>query len=519
MAVEKSPGALRRFLFGEQRSFNPWGAYGWMNPGSDAFGWMNYGSTAYPLMPTTMPGVKQEEPMASFEGFAHMAYKANGIVFACNQARMRLFSEARFQFRQLRGGRPGDLFGNADLAILENPWPNGTTRDLLKRAIQDIDISGNFYAHRQRDQIRRMRPDWVSIVLGSNMEPEEPAFALDAEVVGYMYHPGGYRSGLDPIALLPEEVCHFAPIPDPYARFRGMTWLTPIIREFMADNAMSDHKLKFFENGATVNLALKYPEGMSSDLFKSYVDLFRQRHGGVANAYNTLHLGGGATPVAVGSNMEQLDFKVVQSAGEVRICAAAGVPPICVGVTSGLEAATYSNYGQARRAFADGTMRDLWGHVSGALGTIVRIPGGSELWYDDRNISFLQEDQKDAAEIQKTQTTSINTLIIAGYEPQSAIDAVLASDFSRLKHMGLFSVQLQAAGQAMSAKAQTIHQLISAGFEPDSAVNAVINDDFALLEHTGQLHVLLQPTSGTIGEGKGATVQGVAEPSSNGSPA
>jgi hypothetical protein len=44
---------------------------------------------------------------------------------------MALFSEARFQWRKMTNGRPGDLFGSQDLRILEKPWTTGTTGDLL----------------------------------------------------------------------------------------------------------------------------------------------------------------------------------------------------------------------------------------------------------------------------------------------------------------------------------------------------------------------------------------------------
>ena len=439
-------GAVRRFFLGEPPSERS--ALSLYNPSYFTFLGQQY---AYGLPSMTLSS-QQEEPDASFQGYAQLAYAQNGIIFACNQARMRLFAEARFQFRQVRNGRPGDLFGTQALAILEQPWPNGTTRDLLKRAIQDVDLAGNFYAYRDGNRIRRMRPDWVSIVLGSRMEADEPAIALDAEVIGYMYHPGGYGRGYEPLSLLPEQVCHFAPIPDPIARFRGMTWLTPIIRELMADNAMTDHRLKFFENGATVNLAISYPEGMDANLFKQYVELYKQGHEGIANAYRTLHLGGGATPVPVGADLKQIDFKIVQGAGETRVAAAAGVPPIVVGLSEGLAAATYSNYGQARRAFADGTMRDLWGDISGSLSTIVDVPPGAELYYDDRDISFLQEDEMDAAKIDQVHAATINTLIMAGYEPAAVVDAVTSGDFSRLagKHTGLFSVQLQPPGTEMA---------------------------------------------------------------------
>ena len=63
-------------------------------------------------------------------------------------------------------------------------------------------------------------------------------------------------------------------------------------------------------------------------------------HEGLWNAYKTLYLGGGADAKIIGSNMQQLDFKTVQGHGETRIAAAAGVPPIIVGLSEGLEAAT-----------------------------------------------------------------------------------------------------------------------------------------------------------------------------------
>jgi phage portal protein BeeE len=444
MAAMKSPGALRRFFLGaptvelERSQALAIQQY---------IAQMNYAGHLYPLsgISTTL-GSKQEEPSASFQGYVEWAYYNNPVVFACMEVRRALFSEARFQFRQLRSGRPGDLFGNADLSILETPWPNGTTGDLLSRAIQDVDISGNFYAARKGDQLMRMRPDWVSIVLGSDMDEDDPAIALDARALGYLYHPGGYFAGEDPVPLLADQVCHFAPIPDPLARFRGMSWLTPIVREVMADSAATQHKLTYFENGATVNGVVGFPPETSKALFDDYVKEFNKGHKGTENAYKTAFLGGGASFTPVGSNMQQIDFKVTQGAGETRIAAAAGTPPVLVGLSEGLDAATYSNYALARRRFADGTMRPLWRNVAGSFASVINVPGGSELWYDDRDIPFLQDDMKDRAEVQKMQASSINTLIIAGYEPASVVDAVNSGDFSRLTHTGLFSVQLQPAG-------------------------------------------------------------------------
>jgi phage portal protein BeeE len=415
------------------------------------------GNTQYAFTPQqTLAGQKSREVSQTYQGYVQSAYKSNGVIFACMMARARLFSEARFQFRQMRLGRPGDLFGTQELAILEEPWPNGQTGDLLMRMIQDVDLEGNFYAYRDGDVVRRMRPDWTSIALGSQSLPDNPQWAADAEILGYGYHPGGYNSSVDPIPLRVEQVAHWAPIPDPQAHYRGMSWLTPVMREVLADNAATDHKLAFFDHGATVNMVVQMDPSTTAELFDKFVKEFKDGHEGARNAYKTIFLAGGATAMPVGSNFQQMDFKVVQGAGETRVAAAAGVPPVIVGLSEGLAAATYSNYGQARRAFADGTMRPLWRSACAALETIVTTPAPAELWYDDRDIQFLQEDQADAATIQQTQATTVHTLIAAGFQPDSVIAAILNHDFARLSHTGLYSVQLQPAGAVTEGKGAVI---------------------------------------------------------------
>ena len=411
---------------------------------------MQYGGLNYGLQMGGTPSQKAEPIEGNFQGYVQGAYKTNGVVFACMAARQLLFSEARFQFRQLRNGRPGDLFGSPALGLLERPWTGATTGDLLTRAILDADLAGNFYGVRRGNMIRRLRPDWVTIVLGSKTGSE-----LDAEVIGYSYDPGGPASGEDPIVLFPEQVVHFAPYPDPLAKFRGMSWLSPILEEIVADRSTTTHKRNFFENGAQLGYVVTLdPDGkMNPEQFNKWVGTFKAGHEGTLNAYKTLFLAGGADVKTVGADLKQVDFKQVQGAGETRICAAARVPPIIVGVSEGLESATYSNYGQARRAFADLTMRPLWRNMAGSFARIIDVPASSELWFDDRDIPFLQEDLKDEAEIQQTQANAIRTLTDAGFTADSAVLAVTSGDLTLLVHSGLFSVQLQPPGSQQTTLA------------------------------------------------------------------
>ncbi len=406
----------------------------------------SYDALGYPTIRQTLNG-EVEEIGPNFGGLALGGFKRNGIIFTCMATRQLLLSEARFQFQELRNGVPGDLFGNRDLALLENPWPNATTSDLISRAVQDVDLAGNFFAVKRRDRIRRLRPDWVAIILGSENEVDTISTDIDAEVVGYAYYPGGYDSGVDPVMLLPANVAHWAPIPDPEAGYRGISWIEAVRREITGDSAARDHKLKFFENGATPNMVVSLDLD-DPEKFKRLVEEMDTEYKGLANAYKTLYLAAGATATPVGTNFQELDLKGITGAGEVRIINASGMHAVIIGASEGLQGSSLNsgNFTAARRLVADKTLRPLWGSLAGALQSIIPTPGGARLWYDDRHIPFLADDVKDAAEVQAQQSSAIRQLVDAGFDADSVIDAITAGDFKRLNHSGLMSVQLLPPG-------------------------------------------------------------------------
>lgn len=376
-------------------------------------------------------------------------YKSDGIVFACMYARQLVFSEARFQLQRLRGGRPGDLFGIQDLKILETPWPNATTGELLARALQDVDLGGNHYVVREGSRLRRLRPDWVDIILTA-----PPDQAVDSDVAGYVYMPGGRGSNPDNWEIYPIDgsngvVAHWSPIPDPDALYRGMSWLSPVIREVNADKAATIHKAKFFENAATPNIAVSFKETVTQQQFQEFMQAMDAAKGGVEHAYETLYLGGGADVTVIGTDLRQLDFKATQGAGETRIAAAARIPPVFVGLSEGMQGSSLNagNFTAAKHMFGDSTMRPLWRSICAAYQVLLKgMPKDARLWYDDRDIAFLRDDRTTVAEMRKIEAGTISVLIQSGYEPDSIVAAIKGEDWDLLKHTGLFSVQLQPPG-------------------------------------------------------------------------
>lgn len=448
-----------------------------------------------------------------FMGYVYGAYKANGPVFSCITARQMVFAEAQFKYKGLTDGK---LYGNPDLAILEEPWPGGTTGELLGRMEQDASLAGNSYWTRCDDRgnygdaakggpgerLAHLRPDWVTIVIGS--KSGDPR-AIDARAIGILYQP--YANGIgsptqsygdDGILLTMDEIAHYSPIPDPIARFRGMSWLTPVLREIEADKSATKHKAGFYDNAAVPNMAVKFDKDTSKDDFDEFVENFKGKHQGSWNSYKTLFLMGGADVTPLTHDFRQLDFSNVVGKGESRIASAAGVPPSWVGFSEGLQGSALNagNLAANRRRFADGTIRPLWRMAAASLAPLINVPSGSVLWWSEDEIAFLREDQKDRADIMHIDANAIDSLIKAGYEPDASVEAVESNDIRKLigKHTGLVSVQMQppvdvnnsleedqGTARIMQTMALTIQTFVTAGFTHESSVKAAEMNDLKLL--------------------------------------
>jgi phage portal protein BeeE len=410
------------------------------------------------LLNTSWGSLSDEELVTSIE----QAYRENGPIFALILARMQIFSQARFQWTRSTDGSPSDLFGTPDLQVLEFPWHGARTAALLNRMEVDASTAGNFFGRRLRrgdrrrgtfeDRIVRLRPQWTTILLGSEEDADNPWEAADVEVAGYLYKPNGDAG--QTVVLGPNEVAHYAPLPDPVANFRGMSWITPSLTTVKADSASEVHRFKFFENAATPNLAIKFDPSVTIDQVKAFKQMLEDEHKGRFNAYKTMYLGGGADPIAIGKDFQQMAFAEVQGKGETRLAANAGVPPSWVGFSEGLQGSALNagNFAAARRRFGDGTLQHLWEAAATALEVILERPPSqsneapARLTHDPRSIPFLREDMKDLAQARQQDATTMQSLIHAGFEPDTVVAALTTGDWSKLKHSGLVTVQLQKPG-------------------------------------------------------------------------
>jgi hypothetical protein len=407
---------------------------------------MAFGGHQYPLgLPQTIRG-DSEPPPTTFEAYAIQLFGANPVVWAAESIRKAVFSQAEFVWRDVDSG---ETTGGSSLELLRRPWPGGSTSRLLTKALLHADLGGNGYVLRVPQgppRLQLMRPDRVTIILGSQLEPDDPSLAEDAELAGYMYMPPGSK----PRFYFPDQVGHIAFMPDPLATFRGMSWLTPVVREVQGDKIMTEHKLKFFEQGATPNLIITFDATQTLKQVTAFKELAEDSNTGLENAYRTLYLGGGADGTVVGSDLQKLDYSKTQGKAETRILMAAGVHPVIAGASEGMQGASLNagNFGQVRRLFSDIRLQDMWNEASVALENLLSPPAGARLAVQTRDIPFLQDDAKDEAEIQREQSRAISQYVREGFTPASAVAAIDTNDVTKLEFDDRFiSVQLQKVNQ------------------------------------------------------------------------
>jgi phage portal protein BeeE len=374
-------------------------------------------------------------------------YSSNPVVFSLAAKRILIFAEVRFQWQQLRNGRPGDLFTNPDLQILEVPWAGHTTRDMLAQAELDICVAGNSYWVRNGGELQRLDPANTKILTSKATDEAVTGWQIGERLEGYVYA----ANPRQPVIYPAEDVCHYKPLLDPNNRHLGMSWLNPCLPDIQTDNTITAHKLAVIGNGAALTTIVNVDPNASREQFDGFVDTFRRQHERPENAAKTLFLSGATDIKTVGQTFENLMLQATQGASEVRIAAAAGVPPTIAGFSEGLKGSSLNagNYGEARRSFADLTIRPLWKAFAGAMSSLIPTPGGARLFYDDRDVAFLREDLADQAQITETNATAILKLVQGGWDPDAAIEAILTGDLGRLtgKHSGLYSVQLIPPGE------------------------------------------------------------------------
>lgn len=382
------------------------------------------------VLTTSYGSPDREAILPQVAGWAQEAFGSNSVVFSAILNRLMLFSEARFA---LQAKDDKHLFTSTSLALLQKPFGGGTSSgELLVRMEQDASLAGNAYIWGEPggELLVRLRPDWTTIVSELVQVPGGGAYRRK---LGYWTEPPRGVNGQGHGEFYPaEEVAHWAPIPDPQATFRGMSWLTPAYRDVLGDQGMVTHKIRYLENAASPNLLIRYAQKLHPSTIDGIRERTHARYGGAANAFKTLILDQGADATVIGNSLQQMDFSVVGAAGEQRILADSMVPGVLVGLEPLRGAGR--GYQESMQKFANLWGRPSWRSACAVLERFVPgLPGGARLWFDTSDIAALQDGELERGQAALVRAQAVLTSRQAGYTHDSCVAFVNSGDVTQLK--------------------------------------------------------------------------------------
>lgn len=349
---------------------------------SFAFRFALSGKTAYDILPTWDQG-KAAYPLANFEANVRSGYRKNELIFAC----ISLKADSSAQPKLLAYGKDGsEKTDHALRALLKRPNPFMTEFDFFALTLAFLDLAGRAYWEKVRSragqvvQLWPLRPDWL-----------RPVKQAGQFISGYQYSVPGISQ---PIPLAVNDVLDFK-LHDPLDLYNGLAPASVAGRVGTVDNSATDFVKLFFESGGMPAGILTSKQKLIDAQVDDIRRRWRERYGGYAKWIDPAVLDSDATYQKLGLDFKEMGFEQLDARNEARVCMVLRTPPILIGATVGLARSTFSNYGEARRAYWEDTLAPQYKRIGDECQNDLasEFEDGLELRWDYSGVPAMQEDR------------------------------------------------------------------------------------------------------------------------------
>lgn len=317
------------------------------------------------------------------------AYASQIAVYACVMARATAVSSAPVKvYREVKGD-PLEQPDHPLRDLIAHPNPLQSESEFLLMTQVLMDATGFAAIEKVRNragqtvQLWHLRSDWLKEIKRSQRPSD------------WEYNVPGRR---EPIIIKAENIIVIAGGPSTDLGVIGMSPIAVALREVGIDTAMTDFLKLFIDQGGIPPYALVTPNSLPDQAAADWHrGLWQQAFGGFKNWHKIPILSAGMDVKKIGSSIDELAYPELRALTEAHICAVFRVPPIIAGIQAGIEASTYSNYEQARKAFFEDTVSALWARLDGAFtrGLLAEFSADPafSLEFDTSNVPALQEDK------------------------------------------------------------------------------------------------------------------------------
>ena len=409
----------------------------------------------------------------------------NGIVAVAIDWYVRNWSQGVAKvYRPVDSSQVDALPDHPILKLIAEPMPGLPANLVWGWFLQDYKLFGNAY-------LRKIRSTRDGQVIGLQFLPFD------------MVRPVG--DGINPLTMYKyttdgrtfdiklEDIIHLRYGREPLDIRLGRSPLQAMLREIGTDNVASSAAYGLLANGAMPSIIIG-PDSKDNSVDIGLDDarqIKRQIREDLTgdNAGNVVVMNGPYKMDRVSLTPNDLALDAIRRVPEERICSALGLNPMVLGLGSGLERSTYSNYERAQQAAWEDGMIPLFRAIADVI-TIHLLPDyqetqtGDFLEFDVSQVRALADDliaESDRAEklykagiIDKAQAKRI-----AGMEPTADDEGVL--------HPSVIQTQ-GSSGLDINDLATAAGTLIRSGYDPQSVTRYL---DLPI-QHTGAAPVTLR---------------------------
>ena len=283
--------------------------------------------------------------------------------------------------------------------VIKMPNPEMSWSDFIAHYVSHLLTTGKSYVWEIKngagliEQIIPLPSSWVNEDRSSNGKLLK--FVLDTG--------GGGTTEIEPEDMVKVW------FPDPSNIRRACGPLQGAMRDVQTDDERENYMVEMLTNMKAPGMVLFQPDGWTKPQ-KDAAKRTLQNDSGRGARGGPLFLSGDNATFKMEAPLKDLDWPGLTSLSETRICSTFGVPPMIIGLRSGLEHGTFSNMETATRTFYQGTLPPLWimledGFTRGFLFN----EGESEdlvMRFDTSNIPELQENRNDQSERMRDEFTS-----------------------------------------------------------------------------------------------------------------
>jgi len=400
----------------------------------------------------------------------------NGIVACGLNWYIRNWNQVYPTYKRPVNGVEQDTVESSVTKLLSNPCPSTSLPSVFySNLITDVIIQGNGY-------IRKVRNRDKTVGALQYLPADCVGFNSNSRgvLIGYKYSPLGSES----YDIDVNDIIHIKIGRDPKDLRYGRSPLVAALKEIATDNVAGSTAYALANSPLPSMFVSPDMSGNATEVTREQAVAVRDRMQSQYNADNGAGVVVMTSPIKiekVSYTPQDMALDSLRMLPETRICALMGLNPMVLGLSSGLQHSTYSNYQEAQQQAWEDGMLPLCQLIAeaftfGLLPEFSEYQEGDYIEYDYSKVKALMDNRsEEATRAEKLYKAGIASLAeakrIAGLVPEDGDESVTTGRTEGFKVI-----------------AETAGTLIRAGYNAES-----INDKLGIdIEHTGYFPVTIK---------------------------